>query len=79
VTTPAEWCRAENWCNPGFPNRPKIYMTSIDDLYDCSFYQGSLGRPVIGFMPTTVYRILTGGLEYVSELTGIETLVAETA
>ena len=78
VTTPAEWCRVENWCNPDFPDRPRVYMISIDDLYDCSFYYGSLGRPVIGFMQTTVYRILTGGLEYVSELTGLETPAAET-
>jgi Fe-S-cluster containining protein len=78
VTTPAEWCQARNWCNPDFPNRPKIRMTNIDDLYDCSFYHGNLGRPVIGFMQTMVYRILTGGLEYVSELTGLRALAVET-
>lgn len=70
VTSPAEWCRSDNWCNPAFPDRPKIYMTTIDEIDDCSFYQGKLARPVIGFMPTMVYRILTEGLDYITEATG---------
>ncbi len=75
VTTPAEWCAAENWCNPRFPHRPKIYMTDTDRLYGLSFYHGDLSRPVVSFVPTTVYRILTEGLEYVARLTGINTLL----
>lgn len=75
VTTPAEWCAAENWCNPRFPHRPRIYMTDTDRLYGLSFYHGNLRRPVVSFAPTTVYRILTEGLEYVARLTGIDTLL----
>ena len=78
VTTPAERCAAENWCNPSFPHRPRIYMTDTDRLYDLSFYHGDLKRPVVSFAPTTVYRILTEGLEHVAMLTGINSLVAGT-
>ena len=75
VTTPQDWCRASNWCNPMFPHRPKIYMTEIDDLlYDRSFYHRELTRPVIGFMPTLVYRILTEGLSYVAARAGFDDL-----
>jgi Fe-S-cluster containining protein len=76
VTTPAEWCRSENWCNPAFPNRPKIYMTTIDEINDNSIYQCVLAKPVIGFMPTMVYRILTEGLDYIAESTGINGLLS---
>ena len=75
VTTPEDWCRSENCCNPTFSHRPKVYMTDIDEIDSRSFYLRDLSRPVIGFLPTTVYRILTEGLEYISELTGIESLV----
>ncbi len=75
VTTPAEWCAAENWCNPGFPHRPKIYMTDTERLYDLAFYHRDLGKPVVSFVPTTVYRILTEGLDYIARLTGINTLL----
>ena len=75
VTTPEDWCRSENCCNPAFPHRPKVYMTDIDEIYDCSFYHRRLSKPVIGFLPTIVYRILTEGLDYVVELTGITSLV----
>ena len=74
VSSPADWCRSENWCNPAFPDRPKIYMTTIDEIDDCFFYQDSLAKPVIGFMPTMVYRILTEGLDYIVEATGLESL-----
>ncbi len=77
VTSPADWCRAVNWCDPAFSDRPEIYMTTIDEIYDCSFYHQPLSRPVIGFLPTTVYRILTEGLEYVAHLTGLEGLSAD--
>lgn len=78
VTTPAEWCRASNWCNPDFPDRPEIYMTSIDEIDDVSFYHDVLPRPVIGFLPTTVYRILNGGMDYVAALTGLPSLRPDT-
>lgn len=74
VTTPEAWCRSENWCNSTFPSRPKIYMTTIDEINDFSFYHRSLGKPVMGFMPTTVYRILTEGLNYIADATGLENL-----
>ena len=77
VTTPAAWCRAGDWCEPQSPHRPRIYMTGVDDLYDISFYHENLRRPIVGFMPTMVYRILTGGLEYIAELTGFERLSAK--
>jgi hypothetical protein len=70
VTTPEIWCRAENWCNPSYPHRPKIYMTDIDELDERKYYPQDLDKPVIGFMPTMVYRILTEGFSYLSEITG---------
>jgi Fe-S-cluster containining protein len=76
VTSPADWCRAVNWCNPAFPNRPDVYMTTLDEIYDRSFYHQALVKPVISFLPTTVFRILTEGLGYVAHLTGVESLVA---
>ena len=76
VTTPEAWCQAENWCNPDFPNRPRIYMTELEEIDDRSFYLGNLSRPVISFFQTTVYRILTGGMPYVAEMAGFETLTA---
>jgi Fe-S-cluster containining protein len=76
VSTPAEWCRTENWCNPAFPDRPKIYMTTIDEIDDLFFYKGNLAKPVIGFMPTMAYRILTEGLDYIAEATGLESLLS---
>ena len=74
VTTPEEWCRARTHRESDDPYRPRIYMTSIDEIYDRSFYHGNLSKPVVVFMPTTVYRIVTGGLEYVAELTRLSTL-----
>jgi Fe-S-cluster containining protein len=75
VTTPSEGCQAVNWCNPAFPDRPMIYMTDIDEIYDLSFYFNNLSKPVIGFVPTTVYSILTEGLTYISKITGITGLL----
>jgi hypothetical protein len=45
-------------------------MTSLDDVRGLEFYHGPLSRPVIGFMPTTVRRILGEGLDYIAALTG---------
>jgi Fe-S-cluster containining protein len=70
VTTPREWCRVENWCNPAFPDKPKIYMTAIDVIDDLCFYT-KLKKPVIGFMPTMVYRILTEGKDYINRIADI--------
>lgn len=70
VTTPREWCRAENWCNSEFSDKPKIYMTDIDVIDDLCFYM-KLKKPVIGFMPTMVYRILTEGKDYINRITDI--------
>lgn len=66
VTTPAEWCKAESWGSSGSARQPKIYMTDVSEIYDLSFYVHDLARPVIGFLPSTVYRILTSGIQYVS-------------
>jgi Fe-S-cluster containining protein len=68
VTTPETWCRAENWCDRNATNHPKIYMTAIDELYETRFYQSNLEKPVIGFMPAMVYRILTEGTGYIQQL-----------
>jgi hypothetical protein len=76
VTTPSEWCKAVNWCNPAFPDRPMIYMTTIDEMDDLSFYYQNLSRPEIGFVPTTVYSILTGGIGFISKITGIPDMVS---
>jgi Fe-S-cluster containining protein len=70
VTTPSEWCREKDWYGPDPSRRPRIYMTSLDQVHGLEFYQGALSRPVIGFMPTTVYRILSEGLKYIVALTG---------
>jgi hypothetical protein len=70
VTTPASWCRAENWCDPDAPHHPRIYMTAIDELYETVFYPQNLAKPVVGFMPTMVYRIMTEGDRYIRRLTG---------
>lgn len=73
VTTPESWCNMENWQDPASPKRPRIYMTVIDELYDTGFYQGNMVKPVIGFMPAMVYRILTEGWQYIKEATGMST------
>jgi Fe-S-cluster containining protein len=70
VTTPSEWCREKDWYAADPSRRPRIYMTSLDHVHGLEFYLGALSRPVICFMPTTVYRILNEGLEYVVALTG---------
>jgi len=75
VTTPSEWCQAVNWCNPEFPDRPTIYMTDIDEINDLTFYSRNLNKPAIGFVPTTVYYILTEGLTYITKITGITGLL----
>jgi Fe-S-cluster containining protein len=75
VTSPADWCRAVNWCDPAFPHRPVVFMTTIDEIYDRLFYHRTLDKPVIGFLPTTVYRLLTEGLEYVAHRTGLGSLL----
>jgi Fe-S-cluster containining protein len=79
VTSPQDWCRTANWCNPSYPHRPQIYMTTIDEIYDRSFYGQTLARPVVGYLPTTVYRILTEGLGYIAHLTGLETMLDASA
>jgi Fe-S-cluster containining protein len=76
VTSPADWCRSVNWCDATFPNRPAVFMTNIDEIYDLSFYHRNLAKPVIGFLPTTVYRLLTEGLEYVADRTGLESVLS---
>jgi hypothetical protein len=70
VTTPVEWCREKDWYGSGSSRRPRIYMTSLDDVHSLDFYHGTLARPVIGFMPTTVRRILAEGMDYIAALTG---------
>jgi Fe-S-cluster containining protein len=74
VTTPSEWCQAVNWCNPEYPDRPMIYMTDIDEINTLSFYFSDLGKPVMGFVPTMVYSILSEGLTYISRITGLACL-----
>jgi Fe-S-cluster containining protein len=69
VSTPEAWCRSENWYDPNYANRPRIYMTNIDELYETGFYVNDLAKPVIGFMPAMVYRILTEGAAYIQKLT----------
>ncbi len=69
VTTPAAWCRVANRDGPVSPNRAEIYMTNIDELYDTTFYVRQLEKPVVGFMPAMVYRILTEGTGYIEKLT----------
>ncbi len=69
VSTPEAWCRSENWYEPNSANRPRIYMTNIDELYETGFYVNDLAKPVIGFMPAMVYRILTEGAAYIQKLT----------
>jgi hypothetical protein len=77
VTTPREWCKAVNWCNPDFPDRPMVYMTEIDEIGDLSFYYHNLSKPVVGFVPTTVYNILTNGLNYICDVTGMTGLLSK--
>jgi len=79
VTTPSEWCRAERWCDPGNPQKPRVYLTDVPEIGGLSFYHGTLARPVIGFLPVMVHRILAGGLDYIAAATGLAELAAARA
>jgi hypothetical protein len=54
-------------------------MTGLEEIDDRSFYHGNLSKPVISFFQTTVYRILTGGMSYVAEMTGLKELATGVA
>ena len=72
VTTPAEWCSPLN------PNQPKVYETIIDEvIFDLTFYYQRLSKPLITFMPLTVYEVLNRGLSYLSRVTSLESLEYE--
>ena len=78
VTTPSVWCSAREWCRPLNPNQPKVYKTSTDEeISDLSFYCQRLVKPVIRFMPATVYEIINGSFMYLSTVTGIKGLADE--
>jgi Fe-S-cluster containining protein len=57
VTTPSEWCR------PGRRDghRPRVFMTDLPELDDLDSPGGNLERPVIGFMQSIVFNIITKG------------------
>ena len=60
VTTPSERCRPPPLDAPASV-LPHVYMTEADEIYDRRYCDQTLRRPVIGFAPTIVFRILTEG------------------
>jgi Fe-S-cluster containining protein len=76
VTTPSEWCGSGNLLGTGSMQKPRVYLTNVDGIYDRSFYVRDLAKPAIGFMPSMVFNLFSLGLEYVEEMTGPGALMA---
>jgi len=72
AVTPSEWC------NPANSHEPKVYRTMFPSNIELPFYdkRASLTSPSNN-MPDTVYRILIGGLKFLSEVPGLESLFQE--
>ncbi len=69
VTTPADWC------SPFHPGEPLVYRAKPgDDMLDRTLYNQPLPDPIIVSMPLTVYEILSGGIPYIIEVTGLKDL-----
>jgi len=70
-TTPAEWC------SPSSVHEPSIHLTRPSALDDLPFWDDRIAGLYYSNMPDMVYRILIGGVNYLSEIPGLGDLLKQ--
>ena len=65
-TTPTEWC------SPSSVDKPSIHWTKLPSTPDLLFWDDRIEGIYLGNMPDMVYRILTAGMKFISEIPGLD-------
>jgi hypothetical protein len=69
-TTPTEWC------SPSSVHKPSLHLTT-KPAPDLPFWDGRIAGDYYGNMPDMVYGILTGGINFLSKIPGLDKLCEE--